>query len=228
MRIARPLALVVLLAACAALAATAGRGRMGRAAGDGADDRRRDRPGHRGLSCAAASSAAAERDARLVVLQMDTPGGLDTSMRDIIKAILASPVPVAAFVAPERRARGERGHVHPLCEPHRGDGARHQSRRGHAGAIGGGRRGAEGRDKARGQARKPPTRWTRKAINDAAAYIRGLAQLRGRNADWAETGGARGARACRRSEALDAGVIDHRRRRSSRPAEAARRPRQSR
>src|SRR5437899_4557040 len=43
----------------------------------------------------------AEKDgAQLLVLQMDTPGGLDTSMRDIIKAILASPVPVAAFVAP--------------------------------------------------------------------------------------------------------------------------------
>src|ERR1700676_3685833 len=47
------------------------------------------------------SLAAAGNDrSAVVILQMDTPGGLDTSMRDIIKAILASPVPVVAYVAP--------------------------------------------------------------------------------------------------------------------------------
>src|ERR1051326_277586 len=49
---------------------------------------------HRGLE------RAAKAGAQLVVLRMDTPGGLDTSMRAIIKDILASPVPVAAYVAP--------------------------------------------------------------------------------------------------------------------------------
>src|SRR5512132_4125385 len=49
---------------------------------------------HRGLE------RAARDGAQLVVLRLDTPGGLDTSMRDIIKDILASPVPVAGFVAP--------------------------------------------------------------------------------------------------------------------------------
>src|SRR5210317_1715810 len=43
---------------------------------------------------------AAERDLRLVILQLDTPGGLDASMRDIVKAVLASPVPVVTYVAP--------------------------------------------------------------------------------------------------------------------------------
>ncbi|MCK7493509.1 MAG: hypothetical protein MZW92_20790 [Comamonadaceae bacterium] len=78
--------------------------------------------------------AAAQRDgAAVVVLQIDTPGGLDTSMRDIIKDILASPVPVATFVAPGRRARRQRRHLHPLRQPRRRDGAGHQPRRRHAG-----------------------------------------------------------------------------------------------
>ena len=44
---------------------------------------------------------ADERHAELVALKLDTPGGLDTSMRQIIKQIIASPVPVAVFVAPD-------------------------------------------------------------------------------------------------------------------------------
>jgi hypothetical protein len=76
---------------------------------------------------------ATENGSTLVVLKMDTPGGLDTAMRDIIKGILASPIPVATVCLSERCARSERRHLHPLCQSHRGDGAGHQSRRGNAG-----------------------------------------------------------------------------------------------
>ena len=129
------------------------------------------------------------------MLQLDTPGGLDTSMRSIIKDILASPVPVATYVAPQRRARGQRRHLHPLREPHRRDGAGDQSRRGDAGRdrhAGAGRASREPSPKRAGErvgtARGKPPRdaMAAKHINDAAAYIRSLAQLRGRNAEWAE------------------------------------------
>ncbi len=122
---------------------------------------------------------AAEDGAQLVVLELDTPGGLDASMRRIVKAILASQVPVAGFVAPSG-ARAASAGTYILYACHIAAMAPGPTWRRHPGAPG-----------DAGQARREaPARdaepMARKQVNDAAAYIRGLAQLRGRNVEWAE------------------------------------------
>jgi membrane-bound serine protease (ClpP class) len=141
---------------------------------------------HRGLEKAAARGAAA------AVLRMDTPGGLDTSMRDIIKDILASEVPVVAYVAPNGARAASAGtyilyaaHVAAMA-PATNLGAATPVAIGVAptGAPGEDEKG-KGKSGAKGETHAPDA-MTRKQINDAAAYIRGLAQLRGRNASWAE------------------------------------------
>lgn len=134
---------------------------------------------------------AAERRHSTVILKLDTPGGLDTAMRRIIREIIASPVPVATFVAPSGARAASAGtyilyasHVAAMA-PATNLGAATPVQ------IGGGREPepAEPDDKARGDKRpRKPTRDTmkEKQINDASAYIRSLAQMRGRNAEWAE------------------------------------------
>ena len=153
---------------------------------------------------------AARDGAQLVVLQMDTPGGLDTSMRKIIKAILASPVPVASYVAPGG-ARAASAGTYILyasqiaaMAPGTNLGAATPVQIGMPGS--GERRNASDDGDKSTPASKDAM--TRKVTNDAAAYIRSLAELRGRNAQWAEQA-VREAVSLPASEALKIGVIDY-------------------
>ncbi len=148
---------------------------------------------------------AAEDKAHLVVIEMDTPGGLDTSMRDIIKAILASPVPVAAYVSP-KGARAASAGTYILYASHIAAMAPATN----LGAATPVELAPSGGDKP--DASKPAETPTgaprmRKAVHDASAYIRGLAELRGRNVEWAERA-VREAVSLPASEALKLKVID--------------------
>ncbi len=167
-----------------------------------------------GLEAAEAESASA------VILQMDTPGGLDQSMRDIIKAVLASPVPVIGYVAPSG-ARAASAGTYILYATHwaamapgtnlgaatpvQVGGMPGNPDRGGRDPDGGG--APESGEAPGDQSGGGASATERKRINDAVAYIRALAELRGRNAEWAE-------RAVRESVSLSAeaayreGVID--------------------
>jgi membrane-bound serine protease (ClpP class) len=151
---------------------------------------------------------AARDKSQLVVIEMDTPGGLDTSMRAIIKAILASPVPVATYVSPPGARAASAGtyilyasHIAAMA-PATNLGAATPVE-----LVGSGT--PEQPDNASpGKAKSVPgDTHMRKAVHDAAAYIRSLAELRGRNADWAERA-VREAVSLPASEALKLNVID--------------------
>ncbi len=160
---------------------------------------------HRGIE------QAGRQGAQLVVLQMDTPGGLDTSMRAIIRDILASSVPVAAFVAPGGARAASAGtyilyasHVAAMA-PATNLGAATPVA---IGAPGGGAESDKKADKdEKGEGGGASSTMTRKQVNDASAYIRSLAQMRGRNAEWAERA-VREAVSLSAPEALKMKVID--------------------
>jgi membrane-bound serine protease (ClpP class) len=123
---------------------------------------------------------AARDGSQLVVLQIDTPGGLDTAMRTVIRAILTSPVPVASFVAPSG-ARAASAGTYIVYASHI------------AAMAPGTNLGAATPVQITAAAPQPekdktalPSAMEKKALNDAAAYLRGMAQMRGRNAEWAE------------------------------------------
>lgn len=161
---------------------------------------------------------AKSRGAPLFIVQMDTPGGLDSAMRDMIQAIIASPVPVVMYVAPSGARAASAGtyllyasHVAAMA-PATNLGAATPVQ------IGGSPppstpepKSDEKEDdedsKESSPGELPGTAAERKAINDSIAYIRGLAELRGRNAEWAESA-VRSAASLSARAALEQNVID--------------------
>ena len=165
---------------------------------------------------------ARERNASIVLLHMDTPGGLSTSMREIIKNIIASPIPVVTYVAPSGARAASAGtyilyasHVAAMA-PGTNLGAATPVQIGGGSPI-----PMPGRD-PKGDKEKPEDEDAKKspaaergdhptigdkALNDAVAYIRGLAQMRGRNVEWAEKAVSEAA-SLPAEEALKKGVID--------------------
>jgi membrane-bound serine protease (ClpP class) len=155
---------------------------------------------------------AQAQDAALVILRMDTPGGLDTAMRDIIQDILVTEVPVATYVSPSGARAASAGtyilyasHIAAMA-PGTNLGAATPV------AIGGVPKPGDLVDKKRdddaeGDAAADGDAMTHKRVNDAAAYIRSLAQMRGRNIEWAERA-VRQAASLPAREALELGVID--------------------
>ena len=167
---------------------------------------------------------AAKQNARLVVIEMDTPGGLDTAMRSIIKAILASKVPVAAYVSPKGARAASAGtyilyasHIAAMAPATNLGAATPIDLMPGGGPPGPGQKPAPDKPAQSDQGKTPspaankdtplPDAKTRKAVHDAAAYIRGLAELRGRNAQWAERA-VREAVSLSAQEALQLKVID--------------------
>ena len=147
----------------------------------------------------------------LVVLRMNTPGGLDSSMREIDAAILASPVPVATYVAPNGARAASAGTYIAYASsiaamaPGTNIGAATPVQLGGPSFLPGGGQQQPGQGKEK--AAEPQDAEQRKIMNDAAAYIRGLAELHGRNAEWA-VDAVRTAASLPASEALKLHVID--------------------
>lgn len=162
---------------------------------------------------AAAIGAAESRNAELLILQIDTPGGLETSMRDVIEEILASPVPVVGYVAPSGGRAASAGtfilyatHVAAMA-PGTNVGAATPVQMTSPIDPGAADPGPAAPKPGAEEAASNADALDRKAVNDAAAFIRSLAGLRGRNAEWAERA-VRQGEAVSATEALELGVVE--------------------
>ncbi|RUV74696.1 MAG: nodulation protein NfeD [Mesorhizobium sp.] len=162
-----------------------------------------------------ALAVAAERNAEVFILQMDTPGGLVTSMREIIADILASPVPVIGYVAPAGGHAASAGtyilyatHVAAMAPGTNLGAATPIEMGGPLPSFPGGDDKNNAPEAGKDQ-KSPPAgdAMIAKATNDAVALIRSLAELRGRNADWGEKA-VREAASLSANAALQERVVD--------------------
>jgi membrane-bound serine protease (ClpP class) len=135
---------------------------------------------------------AADASAQLVVLRLDTPGGLESSMREMTKTIMASPVPVAVFVTPAGARAASAGMFLTIAAPIAAMAPGTNIGAAHPVGIGGG---------------EADSVMAGKVVNDAAALARSLAAERGRNGVWAESA-VRQSASITATEALDQKVID--------------------
>lgn len=138
---------------------------------------------------------AEEGNASVLIIQLDTPGGLDTSMRDIVQNIVNARVPVVVYVSPQGARAASAGvfitvaaHVAAMA-PNTAIGAAHPVAIGQQGA------------------QEIPSSMEEKVVNDAAAYIRSIAGAHGRNIEWAEKA-VRESVSATEQEALKLKVID--------------------
>ncbi len=165
---------------------------------------------------------AREMRASLVIIQLDTPGGLDAAMRTIIRDVIASPVPVVMYVSPPGARAASAGtymlyasHVAAMA-PGTNLGAATPVQLGGGGGLPEIEPSEEpvpagDNDKEKEKEKKPAApsgdAMKKKMVNDAVAYIRSLAEMRGRNADWAEQA-VREAASLSSEKALERNVID--------------------
>ncbi|GAB2901181.1 nodulation protein NfeD [Microbulbifer echini] len=175
-----------------------------------------------------ATEEAGERGAALIIVHIDTPGGLDAASRDIIQHILASPIPIATFVYPSGARAASAGtyilyasQIAAMAPATTLGAATPVQIGGPPGTPGPGSKPQESEEKEKkekqdgeGESEEGKkeeslsgTAMERKVVNDSIAFIRGLAQRHGRNADWAEKA-VREAATLTAAEALELNVVD--------------------
>ncbi|WP_445215703.1 NfeD family protein [Bradyrhizobium sp. Pa8] len=166
-----------------------------------------------------ALAKASERRAEVVLLRLNTPGGLNSSMREIIADVLASPIPVVGYVAPSGAHAASAGtyilyatHIAVMAPGTNIGAATPVQIGGPLPGLPSGPADKGGKDKKDGDQQsepkdQPKDAMTAKATNDAVAFIRSLAELRNRNADWGEKA-VREAATLSANAALQAHAID--------------------